>query len=89
MRARNFRQLFALGIRIKAKHPDRSVPYVMAACYAGMNISECGDERQKRELLPRVASGDMIFAYGWSEPDVGADIASVRTTAQRHGKRSR
>lgn len=62
-----------------------AVPYVMAACYAGMNLVECGSERQKRELLPRVASGDLLFAYGWTEPDVGGDVASVRTAAERRG----
>lgn len=59
-----------------------SVPYIMAACYAGMNILECGSETQKRELLPEIAAGRMLFAYGWTEPDVGADLASVRTTTR-------
>jgi alkylation response protein AidB-like acyl-CoA dehydrogenase len=62
-----------------------AVPYIMATCYAGMNLVECGSEQQKRELLPRVAAGDLIFAYGWTEPDVGADLASVKTTAVREG----
>lgn len=62
-----------------------AVPYIMAACYAGMNIVECGSEEQKRELLPRIAAGQLIFAYGWTEPDVGADLASVKTTAVREG----
>ncbi|MBL4807866.1 MAG: acyl-CoA/acyl-ACP dehydrogenase [Rhodobacteraceae bacterium] len=62
-----------------------SVPYIMAACYAGMNIEECGSETQKRELLPRVVDGSLIFAYGWTEPDVGADLASVKTRAERIG----
>jgi alkylation response protein AidB-like acyl-CoA dehydrogenase len=62
-----------------------SVPYIMAACYAGMNLVECASPAQKRILLPKVAAGDMLFAYGWSEPDIGADLASVRTTAVRQG----
>ena len=62
-----------------------SVPYIMASCYAGMNVVECGSESQKRTLLPKVAAGKMIFAYGWTEPDVGSDVASVRTTAVRDG----
>jgi alkylation response protein AidB-like acyl-CoA dehydrogenase len=62
-----------------------SVPYIMAACYAGMNIEECGTEAQKRELLPRIVSGDMLFAYGLTEPDAGADLASVKTRAERDG----
>jgi len=62
-----------------------SVPYIMGACYAGMNLVDCASEQQKRELLPRVVDGTMIFAYGWTEPDVGADLASVRTRAERRG----
>ena len=62
-----------------------AVPYLMAACYAGMNIEECASEEQKRELLPKVVDGELIFAYGWTEPDVGADLASVRTRAERVG----
>lgn len=62
-----------------------AVPYIMAACYAGMNLSECASEEQKRELLPKVATGKILFAYGWTEPDVGGDLASVKTTAVRDG----
>ncbi|UZW58278.1 acyl-CoA/acyl-ACP dehydrogenase (plasmid) [Sphingobium sp. JS3065] len=62
-----------------------AVPYIMDAFYAGMNLSECGSERQKAELLPLVAAGKMLFAYGWTEPNVGADLASVTTRAVRQG----
>ena len=62
-----------------------SVPYIMAACYAGMNIEECGTAAQKRELLPRIVSGDLLFANGLTEPDAGADLASVKTRAERDG----
>lgn len=62
-----------------------AVPYIMAACYAGMNIEECATEEQKAGLLPRVVNGSMIFAYGWTEPDVGADLASVKTRGERRG----
>jgi alkylation response protein AidB-like acyl-CoA dehydrogenase len=62
-----------------------AVPYIMSACYAGMNLLECGSEEQKRAFLPLVAEGKLMFAYGWSEPDVGADLASVRTTIVRDG----
>ena len=62
-----------------------AVPYIMATCYAGMNLVECGNEAQKADMLPRVASGDLLFAYGLTEPDVGADLASVRTTVVRDG----
>jgi alkylation response protein AidB-like acyl-CoA dehydrogenase len=63
-----------------------SVPYIMAACYAGMNIEECGTDAQKAELLPKIVAGDMLFAYGLTEPDAGADLASVKTRAERDGE---
>lgn len=60
-----------------------AVPYIMCACYAGMNISESGTEAQKAEFLPKIARGEILFAYGLTEPNAGADLASVTTTARR------
>lgn len=62
-------------------------PYIMAACYAGMNLVESGSEVQKRALLPKVAKGELLFAYGLSEPNVGGDLAMVETSARREGNR--
>jgi alkylation response protein AidB-like acyl-CoA dehydrogenase len=62
-------------------------PYIMTACYAGMNLVEQGSEAQKKELLPRVAAGKLLFAYGLSEPNVGGDLAMVETVARREGNR--
>ena len=58
-------------------------PFIHCAFYGGMNISENGSEEQKRTYLPQLARGEHLFAYGLSEPDVGGDLASVRTTASR------
>ncbi len=58
-------------------------PFIHCAFYGGMNVSENGSPEQKAELLPKLANGDLLFAYGLSEPDVGGDLASVRTTARR------
>lgn len=57
-------------------------PYIMAVCYAGMNLVERGSTAQKDALLPRVARGDLLFAYGLSEPNVGGDLARVETRAR-------
>lgn len=57
-------------------------PYIQAVCYAGMNLNENANAAQKAELLPRVAAGDLIFAYGLSEPNVGGDLATVETTGR-------
>lgn len=60
--------------------------YINSACYAGLNLVESGSERQKQELLPRVAQEGLIFAYGLTEPDVGSDLASVKTTGKKDGQ---
>ena len=58
-------------------------PFIHCAFYGGINISENGSEDQKRELLPKLAAGELLFSYGLSEPEVGGDLASVTTTARR------
>ena len=60
--------------------------YIFCACYAGLNIAEVASEEQKQELLPKVAKGELLFSYGISEPDVGADVASVKTRAVIEGE---
>jgi len=59
--------------------------FILGACYAGMNLVECGSPEQKAELLPKVVAGELRFSYGLTEPDVGSDLASVTTTARRDG----
>jgi len=59
--------------------------YWAHVAYVGLNISAAGTQEQKRRFLPAAAQGRMLFAYGLSEPNVGGDLASVETTADRHG----
>lgn len=42
-----------------------------------------GTETQRQRFLPAIAAGECFFSIGMSEPDVGSDLASVRTTATR------
>lgn len=60
-------------------------PFIQCAFYGGMNILENGSPEQKAQLLPRLAKGELIFAYGLSEPDVGGDLSAVTTRARREG----
>jgi alkylation response protein AidB-like acyl-CoA dehydrogenase len=65
--------------------PFLAGPFIHCAFYGGMNISENGSPQQKRDLLPRLARGELLFAYGLSEPDVGGDLSSVRTRGRVEG----
>jgi acyl-CoA dehydrogenase len=44
-----------------------------------------GTEEQKREWLPKLASGEAIASFGLTEPEAGSDAGSLRTVAVRDG----
>ena len=48
-------------------------------------IMAFGTEEQKKFYLPKIASGDIHFSIGYSEPSAGTDLAALRTTAVREG----
>jgi butyryl-CoA dehydrogenase len=51
----------------------------------GKTIAKWGTEAQKREWLPRLASGDALGCYALTEPGSGSDPASLVTRAERDG----
>src|SRR5579863_462765 len=51
----------------------------------GPTIMRFGSASQKAFFLPRIAAGEIHFSIGYSEPEAGTDLASLRTTAVRDG----
>ncbi len=50
---------------------------------SGGQILRFGTEEMRREILPRICAGTCYFGIGMSEPDVGSDLASVKTRGEK------
>ena len=57
----------------------------MGVTMVGPTILEYGTEAQKRRHLPRMASGEIFWCLGYSEPGAGSDLASLATKAEDKG----
>src|SRR6266702_1498643 len=48
-------------------------------------IMRYGSQEQKDFFLPKILAGEIHFAIGYTEPDAGTDLASLKTRADRDG----
>jgi alkylation response protein AidB-like acyl-CoA dehydrogenase len=67
-----------------AHHEPRGAQY-MGVNWVGPTIMRHGTPEQQRRHLPPIARGEVIWCQGFSEPDSGSDLASLRTTATPDG----
>jgi alkylation response protein AidB-like acyl-CoA dehydrogenase len=57
----------------------------LASGIVAKTIARHGDSEQRERWLPPIRRGDLHFSLGYSEPEAGSDLASVRCRAERRG----
>lgn len=62
------------------------LPFVTIST-VGPALMAYGTPAQKARFLPGIAAGEIIFAIGYSEPDAGSDLATLKTRATYDGER--
>lgn len=67
-----------------AHHEPRGAQY-MGLNWVGPALMRFGTDEQKERYLPRIASGTIVWCQGFSEPEAGSDLASLRTAATPEG----
>jgi alkylation response protein AidB-like acyl-CoA dehydrogenase len=60
------------------------LPFVTIST-VGPALMESGTAAQKARYLPGIAAGELVFAIGYSEPDAGSDLATLKTQARLEG----
>jgi alkylation response protein AidB-like acyl-CoA dehydrogenase len=68
----------------EAARADGPLPAVTLQT-VGPTLMEYGTAVQKKKFLPAILAGEVHFAIGYSEPEAGTDLASLRTSAVRTG----
>jgi alkylation response protein AidB-like acyl-CoA dehydrogenase len=74
---------FILGEELELANAPALSPFGLSM--VGPAIIEFGNEAQKRRFLPKILAGDEVWCQGYSEPNAGSDLASLRTRAESDG----
>jgi alkylation response protein AidB-like acyl-CoA dehydrogenase len=59
--------------------------WLPTATFCAKGIDRFGTDEQRKEILPRVAAGDVRIAMGLTEPEAGSDLTGLVTRATRDG----
>lgn len=66
------------------RFPSLATDWLLVSMTA-RTLREHGSQDQKAELLPRLAAGDFLMAFGMTEPSGGTDVLGLTTRAERDG----
>jgi alkylation response protein AidB-like acyl-CoA dehydrogenase len=81
----SYTDLAVLGEALGYHYGGIAQAYGITVIYAGMHVALHGSDEMKREVLPKIISGDMRLALCLSEPNHGSDVAGIELSAVRDG----
>jgi 3-oxo-4-pregnene-20-carboxyl-CoA dehydrogenase beta subunit len=81
---RGFGQVEQQIFASEAARADVQLPSVTLQT-VGPTLMEYGSDAQREFFLPKILAGEVHFAIGYTEPDAGTDLASLRTRADLDG----
>lgn len=59
--------------------------FMINPIFGGVSISRFGNDKMKKELLPKIISGEMNFCMALTEPDAGTNTLEIKTFASQDG----
>ena len=81
----SFAEQIVLYEEIARAGAPRLILYFIALHHVPGTLLHWGTDEQRKRHLPAVLTGDEIWCQGFSEPNAGSDLASLRTRAERRG----